>query len=605
MPGYTDKAEIDSLTRELGYFPLALEQAGAFIHENQTSFDDYLKSFRKRRIAFLEQHVPVMGGYKETVATTWAINFAEVEKTPASADLLRLSAFLAPILIPFELLERGKAELGETLASKLEGVSDDPVLLGNILTPLTSYSLIRRNNATRSYSIHPLVQEVIRANMNAEVQRSWAGRTVNALSAAFPDPEEFKNWVTCERLLSHALLCAKHVTDYNLESAVAANLLRNTGYYLYDRGQLREAEPFLNSALKMREKICGPEHPDTADSLSKMALLKISQGRYSDARLLEQRALEVREKRLGAEHAETGTSVHNLAGISSRQGRYVEAETLYRRALAIKVKALGWEHRETALNLANLATFCEKQGRYSEAETLHKKALAIREKILGPEHPDTSSGLESLGAFYFALHRYAEAESLNKRALENFEKNFGPEHPRTASTLNSLGSIYHGQGRLQEAEPFFRRALVIRKKVLGPEHPETASSLYEMARLYVSDRRYEEAERLYQQALEIEEKTAAEHPNTAATLCGIGILYLKQRNYRQAEPFLLRALAIQSRILGSANPDTIHSLKSLASLYRQWGRVREAIKYERQLKQLQKRRVSKLTHLLRAPLLGV
>ncbi|HET9285633.1 MAG TPA: TIR domain-containing protein [Candidatus Angelobacter sp.] len=99
--------DIDALTLELGYFPLALEQAGAFIYENQTSFTNYLKSYRKRRIALLEQHVPVIGRYKETVATTWAINFAEVEKTPASADLLRLSAFLAPAMIPLELLEAG------------------------------------------------------------------------------------------------------------------------------------------------------------------------------------------------------------------------------------------------------------------------------------------------------------------------------------------------------------------------------------------------------------------------------------------------------------------------------------------------------------------
>jgi tetratricopeptide (TPR) repeat protein len=588
--GSADKAEIDSLTRELGYFPLALEQAGAFIHENQTSFDDYLKSFRKRRIALLEQHVPVMGGYKGTVATTWAINFAEVEKTPASADLLRLSAFLAPILIPFELLERGKAELGETLGSKLEQVADDPVLLGNILTPLTSYSLIRRNNATRSYSIHPLVQEVVRANMSAEVQRFWTERTVRALSAAFPDPEEFKNWVNCERLLSHALICAKYVTDCNLESAAAATLLRNTGYYLFDRGQFRQAEPFLDSALKIREKVCGPEHPDTADSLSKVALLYSEKGKYPDAEALEQRALKIRENSLGAEHSDTATSVHNLAGIFRNQAKYVEAELLFQRALQIKEKVLGPEHRETLINLSNIASLYTLQGRYTEAELLHKKVLAIRQKTLGLEDPETAMSLSNLAYHYHTQERYQEAEVLNKQALAIQERWLGQEHPSTATSLHNVAWLYHYQGKLEEAEVLSRRVLEIREKILGPEHPDVAESLKRLAAVLEAERRTEEAERLEQRALKILETALGDHPATASSLGSLANLYLTQGRYRPAEPLFLRSLTIREKTLGSAHPDTLISLRRLAFLYRKWGRPRDAVKYERQLKKLQKKK---------------
>lgn len=595
----TSVQEIDALTKELGYFPLALEQAGAFIHENQASFDDYLKSFRSRRIKLLEQHAPVMGSYKETVATTWALNFAEVERTPASADLLRLSAFLAPALIPLELLEKGRSELGEALAASLEGVADEPVLLDKLLRPLTSYSLVRRNTATRSYSIHLLVQEVVRANMCQETQRCWTERMIRALSVAFPDPEEFENWANCERLLVQALLCAKYIADNNLESGAAATLLRNAGYYLLQRSQFRQAEPCLENALRMRERMFGHEHPDTADSLSKVALFKAAQGEEADAIALEQRALRIRQDVLGIEHPDTATSMHNLARSLEHKGRYKDAELLFQHSLTIKEKTRG-EHRETAVNLSALASLYKIQGRYKEAEALEKRALTMREKVLGPEHPETALSWGNLAMLYYYQYRYAQegydqarygqAEALQKRALEIQEKSFGPEHPAVAASLNDLALIYLSEGRSDEAEVLFVRALTIREKIFGLEHPATATFLNNLAEVLRRARKYDDAQRLFQQALDIREKTGSEHPDMSFSLAGMASVYGNQGKYKQAAPLLLRALAIREKFLGPAHPETIATLKLLASLYRQWGRPRDAVKYERQLKQLKKRK---------------
>jgi tetratricopeptide (TPR) repeat protein len=540
--------DADAVTEELGYFPLALEQAGAFIYENQTSFENYLKSFRKRRLELLEKRLPVMGGYKGTVATTWAINFAEVERAPASADLLRLSAFLSPAMIPLELLERGRAEMGGPLESQLEAVADDPVVLDELLKPLTDYSLIRRNIAARSYSIHPLVQEVVRANMAADAQRSWTERAVRMVSAAFPDPE-FPKWPACERLLSHALLGARHITTYNVDLASAATLLRNAGYYLHQRGQYAEAEPLYQHALVIREKVCGPEHPDTAESLSKLGWLYNNQGKYARAEPLNQRALTIRERLLGPEHPETATSFNNLARVYQDQGRLREAEPLFQRALGIKERVLGPEHPETAMSMSNLATLYHDQGRLVEAKPLYLQALGIRESVLGREHPDT------------------------------------------ATSLNNLATLYQEQGRLVEAEPLYLRGKEIRERTLGPEHPDTADSFYSLARLYQDQRRNDEAQSLFDRALTIQERVLGPtHPDTAITMVGLARLYRDQSKFKLAEPLLLRAYSIREKALGIKHPDTVNVLAGLASLYRRWGKVREANKYDNMLKQIQRKK---------------
>ncbi|MFC2032217.1 tetratricopeptide repeat protein, partial [Chloroflexota bacterium] len=68
------------------------------------------------------------------------------------------------------------------------------------------------------------------------------------------------------------------------------------------------------------------------------------QGLYKEAEPLYKRALEIREKVLGPEHPDTATSLNNLAGLYNDQGLYKEAEPLYKRALEIREKVLGPEH---------------------------------------------------------------------------------------------------------------------------------------------------------------------------------------------------------------------------------------------------------------------
>jgi hypothetical protein len=49
------------LAAEVGFLPLALEQAGACIVRNNSLFQDYLKSFRNRSLELLNKHGPVVG----------------------------------------------------------------------------------------------------------------------------------------------------------------------------------------------------------------------------------------------------------------------------------------------------------------------------------------------------------------------------------------------------------------------------------------------------------------------------------------------------------------------------------------------------------------
>ncbi len=576
--GQSGTPTVDELAKELGYLPLALEQAAAYIVESEASFQNYLTSFRKRRLELLKKQGPVMGKPKEqqkrTVETAWLLNFAEVEKFPASADLLRLSAFLAPDMIPLELLEKGAAHMGEALARTL--ASDDPLALDELLKPLTRYSLIRRNLETRSFSIHPLVQEVTRDGMDAIEQKCWAERTVRAVNAAFPGVE-FEHWPECERLIPQALVCDRLIEKYEMQFPQAARLLNQAAYYLGERAQYLTAEPLYRRALGIRAKAMGAVHPDTAFSLNNLAELLRSQEKYEEAESLCRRALEIREKTLGVEHPDVAQSLNNLALLLDNLGRYEEAEPLYRRALSIWEKAQGAEHPDTAASLNNLALLLYKQGKYDEAEPLYARSLAIDEKALGPEHPGTATDLNNLAGLYSVQGKYEEAELLHRRALRIREKALGAEHPHVAQSLNNLVELYRVQGKYENAELLYRRVLAIYEKALGARHSNTATSLNNLALLLESQGKYEEAEPLHRRALEIREKAlGAEHPDVAQSLNNLALLLKHQERYEEAERLYRRALDIDEKTLGPEHPSTAIDLNNLALLMDNQGKYEDA-----------------------------
>jgi tetratricopeptide (TPR) repeat protein len=459
------------LAKELGYLPLALEQAGAFISENGSRFGDYLSSYRKQRLELLNRARPIAGDYKESVATTWLMNFTQIESaSPASADLLRISAFLDPDSIPLTLIIQARKQLGPLLSAALAGADQDRLILDTLLQPLMSYSLIRKEPGSESYSVHRMVQEAVEGWMDEARRRAWAERAVLAVSEKFPDPE-YATWPLCELLLPHAGAAPKLIDEWNIEPTQAARLLNNVGLYNKKRGKYAEAEPLYKRALGIYERAVGPDHPDVATGLNNLATLYEAQGRYEEAEPLYKRALGIYEKAVGPDHPNVARSLNNLAELYRVEGRYEEAEPLYSRALALKEKALGPDHPYVATGLNNLATLYEAQGRYEEAEPLYKRALGISEKALGPDHPDVAISFSNLASLYYGQGKYGEAGPLYDQALGIWEKAIGPDHPYVATSLNNLALLYEAQSRYEEAEPLYSRALLIFEKALGPDHP--------------------------------------------------------------------------------------------------------------------------------------
>ena len=565
-----EQAAAATLAEELGYLPLALEQAGAYLLAQQMSFANYLKSYGQRRLALLQQALPVAGDYPESVATTWALNFQAVEATsPAAADLLRLSAFLIPDEIPYELFEAGASEMGETLAAALAEMADDPAAFAEVLAPLTRYSLVRTEPAMQAYSVARLVQEVQKAALSEEAGQLWVERSIAAVAQAFVK-DDYENWPRIDRLLPHARLTAQLVETHLVELEAAASLLGKTGGYLYKRGLYGEAEPLYCRALELGQQLLGDDHPDVATRLNNLALLYQTQGRYSEAEPLFLQAIDSGKRSLGEDHPDVATYLNNLALLYWAQGRYSEAEPLYLQAIDSGKRSLGEDHPDVATRLNNLASLYQDQGRYSEAEPLFLQALSISKRSLSDDHPNVARGLSNLANVYQAQGRYSDAEPLYLQAIDSGKRSLGDDHPDVARGLSNLANVYQAQGRYSDAEPLYLQAIDSGKRSLGDDHPNVATRLNNLALLYRAQGRYSEAEPLYLQDIDISKRSLGDdHPDVATSLSNLALLYQAQGRYSEAEPLLRQSLAIFEKALGPEHPSCVTVRGNLQALLEQ------------------------------------
>ena len=554
-----DRKTAAEIASELGFLPLALDQATAYIAHMRITLDRYMALLRQHP-ARMHGAVPEGTDAQRTIDRIWDITLdAMREASYPAVSLLHVIACYAPDSIPRALFTD----------------SGDDEALGL----LASYSMITLT--PDAVSIHRLLQAVILAqpgtgDLAAEAARDTALRR---LTQAIPGnlQTDVTAWPVARAVSTHIDSLASRYPPGD-EPAALGSLLSNVSVFHRTQGSYQRAHDLCTTALTITEAALGPDHPDTALRLGNLAATYSDLGRPADALPLERRALAITEAVLGAGHPDTALRLGNLAASYRDLGRSASALPLEQRALAITEAALGPDHPDTARRLGNLAATYSEQGQHADALPLAQRALVIIEAALGPDHPDTALRLGNLAATYRHLGRYADALPLARRALAVTEAALGPNHPDTAQRLGNLAAIHSALGQYTDALPLEQRALAVTRTALGPDHPDTALRLENLAATYSDLRRYADALRLEQRSLTITEATLGpDHPDTARRLGHLAAIYRALGQYTDALSLGKRALTVTEAALGPGHPDTGRRLDNLAVIYRFQGNSGDAL----------------------------
>ena len=421
-----DKVSAEKLAKELGFFPLALEQAGAYMESTGKSLSDYLELFGGHRRELMAEPSGSTD-YQHTVATTWEIAFNKVrEESPAGADLLNLCAFLAPEKIPLELIASG----AEHLPKKLAAAAGNPLELDRAVAALRRYSLVEAGEKT--LSVHRLVQAVARDRLAKNAQKTWAGAALRMVNSSFQyKREDLTTWPASARLLPHALAAAGHAGKLKAAQKKTGRLLNEMGLYLLNLAELASAKSVLERALSLCEETYGPNHPKVA------------------------------------------TVLNNLGLVLKNMGDLEGAKKNFERALKMGEKTYGPNHPKVAIRINNLGMVLKDMGDLEGAKKNFERALKMGEKTYGPNHPKVATRINNLGMVLQAMGDLEGAKKNYERALKIDEETYGPNHPEVATDLNNLGDVLQDMGDLEGAKKNFEKALKIFREFLGEDHRST------------------------------------------------------------------------------------------------------------------------------------
>ncbi len=92
------------------------------------------------------------------------------------------------------------------------------------------------------------------------------------------------------------------VADRPDQAALAAGVRNNLAAALFELGQYREAGSLLRDSVAERERLYGPDHPDTVASVVNLARVLAADGNRAEAARLVRRGLAHYERRLPAAH---------------------------------------------------------------------------------------------------------------------------------------------------------------------------------------------------------------------------------------------------------------------------------------------------------------
>ena len=430
------------LCAELGFLPLAIEQAGAYLAQVGATPAEYL-DLLARYPAAMYKAAPEGGDAARTIARIWRVTVDRLAGDPLAGQLLRILAWYAPDGIPRGLLD---------------GLADPPEVLLAV-GRLAAYSMLTADAGTGTLAMHRLVQAVSRTpdpgDPHREPQAIDAARdqATRQLAGALPndwrDPAGWPGW---RMLLPHIDALASHVPP-DTDTDAIADLLNSAGAFLDGQGQPGRAAGHLQRALADRQRVLGADHPDTLTSRNNLAMAYRAAGDLSRAIPPLEQTLADRQRVLGADHPDTLTSRNNLAMAYRAAGDLGRAIPLHEQTLADSERVLGADHPQTLTSRNNLAMAYRAAGKLNRAITLYEQTLAGYQRVVGADHLDTLTSQNNLAYAWQAAGDLGRAIPLHEQALADSERVLGVDHPQTLTSRNNLALALQAAGDLGRAIP--------------------------------------------------------------------------------------------------------------------------------------------------------
>ena len=359
--GLADEAGALAVASELGYQPLALDQAAGVIAGQHVGYAAYLaklgaqpaRDYLVRGEDGEEQPSPP--GLAEAMLLSLEAASA-ADPLGVCTGVMELMAMLSPAAVRRDLLHAA-GQAGALLGASRRVAAP---MVDQALERLNERSLLGFSLDGRAVSMHGLVARVVRGWLTRRGRLATAGRTAaSALERSAAALAEPRDHAAVRELLGQVTALLDNAgASAGDDQELAAMLMRLRILALHDLIELGDNLPraiAIGEPLTADlERLLGPDDPDTMRSLNDLARAYREAGRVADAVPLVERTLAARERQFGADHPSTLASRNNLASAYRATGRPAEAIPLFEKNVAACERLLGADHPRTLASRHNL-----------------------------------------------------------------------------------------------------------------------------------------------------------------------------------------------------------------------------------------------------------
>ena len=323
----------DKIAEQLGYLPLAVDLAGAYMaHDDpdpRAAVQHYLKYYSNHQEDLLRsKHHHGLSPNEKTVWTAWDTTLERIEKDYPEAgmfigwlarfrggiiqeELFRLAS-LGIKLVKDELFSKTELPLWLARLLEIEGQEWQIFHYRYLRNVFVRYSLLQEvGGEWPGVTMHNLVRWRATRNNQTWPWDSWYLRFITASGAELARQRARPHFR--RHFIAHMPVLKSEYLDKAKVLREELPLVWQTFAEIYDReGRWKEAEELEIQVMEMSKRVLGVEHPDTLTSMANLAHTYKAIGCKDKAVQLMKTVVDLRKKIIGLDHPHTEASAATL-----------------------------------------------------------------------------------------------------------------------------------------------------------------------------------------------------------------------------------------------------------------------------------------------------
>jgi hypothetical protein len=482
--------EVDELAADLGYLPLALAQAAAYILDRGETCAGYRTRLvdRRRRLVDVLPADALADDYRATTAVTWSISIDAADALAPvgfASPLLQLLSVLDPHGVPTSLLA--------TPAANAYVATHPPVVrarrghesvehrdLVDALHNLARFSLVDLDPAAGRVVVHALVQRATVERVDPDRLDTLHWVAAEGLERVWPGIERDIRQSQTLRANAAALIGQAENTLWKQNGH---RLLWRFGESLDEWGLVDAAVAYWTRLVAESARTLGPDHVDTLATRARLAESRGTAGDAEGAMTAYAQLLLDCVHALGRDSSVTLVIHHSLCRWQGQAGDPLGAVVALERLLGEFIDAFGHDSPETLAVRGSLAHWRGQARVATLAVDDYEQLLADRLRVLGPDDPATLATHHNLAEWRGKTGDYAGAISELQRLLPELLRVLGPDHPDTLTTRHDLAHWHAMAGDPGGAVTAYQQLLSDYERLLGPDRSETFAVRHNLAHM--------------------------------------------------------------------------------------------------------------------------